>query len=131
METQAKRRVLIVTVAILVVCLLSLILWARGRHNVLLEGTLQWGFEESAFFPDGDCSTTPFWWSANGRTSTTNDLTARWQALRQHGALHVKLIGNLSWVGMHGHLGQYRREVQPIELISVGAASRCRWLGGQ
>lgn len=140
METRAKRRVLIAIVAIVVVCLLFLILWGRGRHNVLLEGTLQWGFEQSAFFPSGDCSTTPFWWSANGPVSPIrrapdqhdNDLNARWRlALGEQGALRVKVIANLSSVGMHGHLGQYRREIQPVELISVGPAPRCRWLGGR
>jgi hypothetical protein len=131
METRTKRQVLIAIVAIVVVCLLSFILWGRGRRKVLLEGTLQWGFEQSAFFPSGDCSTTPFWWNANGTDQHDNDLNARWQALGKQGALRVKVIGNLSSVGMHGHLGLYRREIQPVQLISVGPAPRCQWLGGR
>lgn len=116
--------------AILAVAIASLFiaLWARGRRNVVLEGTLQWGFEQSAFFPDGDCSKKPFWWEWPNQHD--NDLNTKWQALGKPDALRVKMRGNVTRIGMYGHLGQYRREVQPVEVISVSPASRCRWLGG-
>ena len=119
---------LIAILAIVVVCLLVIVFLARGRHGVVLEGTLQWGFEESAFFPDGDCSNKPYWWKSPDQHD--NDPNARWDALGKPLAVRVKMLGNVSSVGFYGHLGQYRREVQPIKLISVSPGSRCRWLGG-
>ena len=96
METRTKRR-MIAFFAIAVVCF-SLVFWARGRRSLVLEGTLQWGFEQSAFFPDGDCSVTPFWWKWSDQHD--NELNTRWQSLGKPEALRVKLIGNLSWVGV-------------------------------
>jgi hypothetical protein len=99
--------------------------WGKGRRDIVLDGTLQWCFEESAFFPNGDCSNKPLWWEwPNNRDS---DLDAKWKTLGKPTALRVKLRGNLSSIGLHGHLGAYHREVQPITLLSVSAASRCQW----
>ncbi len=107
------------------VCVVALVFWWKGRRDILLDGTLQWGFEESAFFPNGNCSSKPFWWEwPNNRDS---DLDTKWRALGKPTALRVTLRGNLSSFGLHGHLGAYRREVQPIMLLSVRPASRCQW----
>ena len=97
----------------------------RGRRDVSLDGTLQWGFEESAFFPNGDCSKKPFWWE--WPNSHDNDLTARWKELGQPAALHVIARGDLSAFGLHGHLGAYHREFQPVVIVSAGPAPRCQW----
>jgi hypothetical protein len=96
-------------------------------HAPLLEGTLQTGSEQSAFFPDGDCSKKPFWFSWPDRLD--DDLTARLRALGKPAALRLKLIGNLSPVGNYGHLGGYPREVQAIRVISVDPATPCPWPG--
>jgi hypothetical protein len=99
--------------------------WARGRREIVLNGTLQFSFEESAFFPNGNCSNRPFWWEYPNPLDT--DLTAKWEALGRPSALRVTVRGNLSAGGMHGHLGGYLREVQPVALISVSPTSRCQW----
>ena len=122
----ARRRVLIIIAVGVAVCLVAVVFWGKGRRDIVLDGTLQWGFEESAFFPDGDCSKKPFWWKGPNNNRDT-DLDAKWKALRKPTALHVQLRGSLSSIGMHGHLGAYRREVQPITLLSVSSASRCQW----
>lgn len=124
-----KRGVLVTAAAVIIVSMVALVLWARGRRDVVVSGTLQWGFEESAFFPDSDCSKKPYWWKwPNG---VGNDLDARWKALGKPAAVRVTVRGNLSAFGLHGHLGAYRREVQPTEIVSVGAASRCQWWWGK
>lgn len=124
-----KRRALVIGAAIIIASIGAVVLWARGKRNVVVSGTLQWGFEESAFFPDGNCSKKPYWWEwPNG---LDNDLDARWKALGKPAALRVTVRGNLSAFGAHGHLGAYHREVQPVEIVAVGAASRCQWWWGK
>jgi hypothetical protein len=119
-----KRRLTLVVVG---VCVMAIVFWAwaRGRHEIVPDGTLQFSFEESAFFPNGDCSNKPFWWEYPNPLDA--DLAAKWEALGNPAALRVTIRGNLSAVGMHGHLGGYLREVQPVALISVNPTSRCQW----
>jgi hypothetical protein len=105
-----KRRVLIIIAVGAFV--IAVVFWGKGRRDIVLDGTLQRGFEESAFFPDGDCSNKPFWW--DWPNNLDSDLDAKWKALGKPPALRVKIRGNLSAFGTHGHLGAYRREVQPI-----------------
>src|SRR5450631_2807603 len=103
------------------ICVIAIVFWARGRRDIVLEGTLQWSFEESAFFPNSDCSKQPFWWAYPNRLD--NELGAKWEALGKPAALHITVRGDLSAVGMHGHLGGYLREVQPVALISISPTS--------
>ena len=119
-----KRRPALLIGAICMIAL-SLWAWARGRHDVVLNGTIQFSFEESAFFPNGDCSNIPFWWEYPNPLD--KEIAAKWEGLRKPAALRVTVRGNLSAVGMHGHLGGYLREVQPVALISVSPATRCEW----
>jgi hypothetical protein len=126
MRTLTKRRTLIVLLSIAVVCFFVFAFWAGGRREVALEGTFQGGFEASAFFPDGDCSKRPFWFQFADERNY--DMNARIRALGFPDALHVKLIANISRLGMYGHLGAYRREVWPIKIISVDSAPPC-WPG--
>jgi hypothetical protein len=120
-----SRRILISLAAVIVVSTVAGVFWAKGSRNVVFDGTVQWGFEESAFFPNSDCSKEPFWWQWPNQLDS--DLDAKWKALGRPHALRVKVRGNLSAFGMHGHLGAYRREIQPITLISVDTASRYQW----
>jgi hypothetical protein len=113
-----------IVAAVIVALIISLVLWAKGSRDTVLSGTFQWGFEESAFFLDSDCSRKPFWWDPN---QLDKEVGAKWEALGKPPALRLVVRGNLSALGAHGHLGAYRREVQPIALISVAPASRCRW----
>jgi hypothetical protein len=128
MRTWTKRKTLIALLSIVVVCLSSLAFWVGGRREKLLEGTVETGFETSAFFPDGDCSRRPFWF--NWPHERAYDMNARVLALGFPEALHVKLIGNVSRLGSYGHLGDFRREVWPIKVISVDPAPPC-WPGNQ
>jgi hypothetical protein len=136
-----RRRILKTSFVGAAACVIAIVFWARS-HYVVLDGTLQFGFEESAFFPKGDCSNTPFWWewrspsdSPEGsmwawwrnRNKLNNDLDLKWKALGKPAAMRVKVRGYQSSEGRHGHLGFYRREFQPIALISVSPASRCQW----
>jgi hypothetical protein len=120
-----RRPILIIIAVTLTTCTFALVFWAKGSRDIVLNGTIQRGFEESAFFLDGDCSNKPFWWEWPNQLD--NDLDAKWKALDQPSALRVRVRGNLSSLGRHGHLGVYRRQVQPIALISVSSASRCQW----
>jgi hypothetical protein len=127
MKISAKRRTLGAILSIVVVSLLSYIFWARGRGGVALQGTLQAGPEQSAFFPDGDCSKEPFWFIWPDQRDY--DLNARWRALGEPAALRVKMLGHISNRGKYGHLGGYPREVQPIKVISVIPTPPCPWPG--
>lgn len=91
-----------------------------------LDGTVETGSEQSAFFPDGDCSRKPFWF--RWPDERDYDMNARILALRFPDALRVKLIANVSRLGTYGHLGAYPREVWPIKIISVNPAPPC-WPG--
>jgi hypothetical protein len=126
MRTWTKRKTLIALLSIAVVCFSFLAFWAGGHREVRLEGTVQSGFETSAFFPDGDCSKKPFWF--NWPAERQYDMNARILALGFPEALHVKLIGNVSRLGSNGHLGGYPREVWPVKVISVDPAPPC-WPG--
>lgn len=123
-DAVSRTRIQIVA-GVTVALILVLVLWAKGSRDTVLSGTFQWGFEESAFFPDGDCSKQPYWWEYPNQLD--KDIGAKWESLGKPPALHLVVRRNLSAFGVHGHLGAYRREVQPIALISVAPASRCRW----
>jgi hypothetical protein len=124
-HTVARRRVLIIVAVGIAASIVAVVFWAKGSRDMVLDGTLQRGFEESVFFRDGDCSNKPFWWEWPNQLDS--DLDARWKSLGKPTALRVKVRGNLSSIGLHGHLGAYRREVQPVTLISVSSASPCQW----
>ena len=119
-----KRPAAIVGSALIIILIIASMFWAKGRRSIVLEGTLQRGFEQSAFYPNGDCSKKPFWWQ--WPNDLDSDLNARWKAIGTSGALHVKVRCDVSSVGMHGHLGAYIREIQPLEIISISTATRCR-----
>ena len=114
-----RRCIQLIVVGVIVASILGFVLWASGSRNTVRIGTCQWGFEESAFFPDGDCSTKPFWWEYPNQLD--KDVDVKWEALGKPPALRLVVRGNLSPFGLHGHLEAYRREVQPIALISVGS----------
>jgi hypothetical protein len=119
-----KRQVAITGFVTSGILAIAIVLGAKGSSNVVLEGTLQQGFEESDFYPNGDCSKNPLWWESHNE-HLDDDLDARWEKIGSN-ALHVKVRCNVSSVGMHGHLGGYLREIQPFEIVSVGPAHRCR-----
>jgi hypothetical protein len=96
-NTVARRRVLITIAVAVAACVVAVVFCGKGRRDIVLDGTLQWGFEESAFFSDGDCSNKPFWWEWPNNRDT--DLDAKWKALGKPTALRVKVRGNLSAFG--------------------------------
>jgi hypothetical protein len=123
-DTVKRTRIQIVA-GVVIALIILFVLWAKGSRDTVLVGTFQWGFEESAFFRDGDCSKKPFWWEYPNQLD--KEVGAKWEALGKPPALRLVVRGNLSAFGLHGHLGAYRREVQPIALVSVAPASRCQW----
>ena len=127
MRSWARGRILITILSIAVVCFLFFVFWTRGRREVSLEGTLQAGPEQSAFFPDGDCSKKPLWFHLPD--TRVYDLNARWMALGNPSAVRIKLIGNISPLGHYGHLRGYPREIWPIKVISVTPTRPCPWPG--
>src|SRR5262249_25501373 len=99
-----------------------------SRKNVTLTGTAQWSFEESAFFPNSDCSVTPYWWDFLAVPKDFEDAMHKgWESLGKPDAVRKKLRAALSRFGMSGHLEKYRRELHPISLISIEPAERCQW----
>ncbi len=102
----------------------AIVFWAKGSSNVMLEGTLQQGFEESDFYPNGDCSKHPLWWVSHNQR-LNDDLDASREKIRAK-ALHVKVRCRVSSTGMHRYLGGYFREIEPLEIVSIGPAPRCR-----
>lgn len=123
MPARTQGRILIIIILIAVLCLV--IFWTRGRREAPLEGILQAGPEQSAFFPDGDCSKKPFWFHLPD--PRVYDLNAKWMALGNPGAVRIKLIGNISWRGKYGHLGGYPREVWPVKVLSVHPPLPMAW----
>jgi hypothetical protein len=121
------RRSIYVAVASVILLAASLsILYARGRREVALEGIVQWSFEESAFYKDGDCSIRPWWFNeSDAGPILQKGLGKRWDSLGKPAAIHIKFSGNVSWLGRYGHLGKYSREVLPISIEEVSRASRC------
>jgi len=106
-----------------------MLIWAKGRNNVVLEGTYQTSFEESAFFVNGDCSKKPAWWK--WPNDLDKEMGVRWGSLGKPEAMRVKVRGDLSWFGVYGHLGSYQREFIPLQVISAQRATRCKWSWGK
>ena len=119
-----KCQVAITGFVMLGILAVATVFWAKGSSNVVMEGTLQRGFEHSDFYSNGHCSKKPFWWQWPNELDS--DLNAGWKAIGTADSLHVTVRCNVSSVGMHGHLGGYLREIQPLEIISIGPANRCR-----
>ena len=103
----------------------SLIIWAKGEQNRTYDGTVEWRFEVSAFYRDGNCSASPYWLRPEGEAAT--ELHERWEELGRPGALRVKIIGDLTGIGSWGHLGKYRREIRPRTILEVsGVPHGCK-----
>jgi hypothetical protein len=95
-----------------------LILWVPGRKPAELEGVLEVSFERAAFYPNGSCWRKPYWLHLSTSDLTEHDQQLLIAARSKNGgifsgAYQVKLIGELSHVGVWGHLGKYFREVRP------------------
>ena len=95
--------------------------WARGERNRTYVGTVEWRFEVSAFYPNGNCAARPYWLSTEGEA--TDELHRRWEELGRPGALRVKFVGDLTRFGTWGHLGGYNREIQPHTILEVSGPS--------
>jgi hypothetical protein len=91
--------------------------WATGAKNRTYDGVLQHGFEKSDFYPRGRCSASPYWLEPQGDAAT--ELSRHWVELGRPSALHVRFVGDKSHLGMWGHLGKYRRKIQPSKILQV------------
>jgi len=54
-----KRRVLIIVAVGIFASIVAVLFLAKGRRDTVLDGTLQWGFEESAFSPTATARKSP------------------------------------------------------------------------
>lgn len=96
---------------------------ARGTHNQEYDGTWEFGFEWSAFYPRGGCWRPPYWLES---TSELSGPSGKLEALGNPSAVRIKFVGDTSWVGSYGHLGGYMREIRVVRVIDVRAARPCR-----
>src|SRR5579859_7034970 len=92
-------------------------LWAKGERNQTYTGTVEWRFEVSAFYRNGNCAGRPYWLTTEGEAAT--ELHKRWEELGKPHALRVTFVGDLSRVGTWGHLGGYVREIRPRSFLEV------------
>lgn len=102
-----------------VVILFAAAFWATGKKSSQLEGVLEVGFERAAFYPNGSCWRSPYWFQLANYMSESDYALIR--AARAKGAwsshlYHVKFKGSVSHVGSWGHLGKYIREVDAYSL---------------
>lgn len=114
MSYQAKFVIILAIVAASTALLLN---WARARTGQMLDGTAQWAFEKSQFFPNAKCSESP-WWLDPGADGT-EEIYKRWEALGKPPAARIIFVGDVSEIGRWGHLGQYWRQVRPRRVIDV------------
>lgn len=105
--------------------LVSAALVARGHHMILIDGVLQHGFEKSDFYDRSDCSRGPWWFDVTDTTEASAALHKQWVLLGRPAAIHIRYVGNVSSIGRYGHLGHYRREVIPVQILDVSLSSGC------
>jgi hypothetical protein len=109
--------VLIVVGAMLIGC---------GHRMITIDGVLQHGFEKSDFYNRGDCSHKPWWFNGTEADATFNTaFRKQWDSLGRPAALQIWFVGNISSIGRYGHLGNYRREVIPVQLLEVSSSQGC------
>jgi hypothetical protein len=99
-------------------------MWARGESNQTYTGTVEWGFEVSAFHPNGNCSRPAYWFDSD--TPGGGEILQRWLDLGRPRAMRVTFVGDLSSLGRWGHIGGYIRQIRAVKLIDASAAdARC------
>jgi uncharacterized protein YceK len=85
-------------------------------------GTFLFGIEQSEFRPEG--SHEKWWLSGN-----IHELRKRFARPSQHasaelsGPVDIVVDGQLSGIGQHGHLGQYKRELRVSHVLEIAPAS--------
>lgn len=84
------------------------ILAGYGYAHVEVDGTWARGFESSSFTPADQA--TEHWWATSFGGVAWRDLRPGQPDPAFHKA-HVHIVGYLSPIGGHGHLGMYHREV--------------------
>ena len=122
---QRRSKATLIGLAVLVAAGL-VYLGVRGSHDNLFEGTLQVGFERSDFYPSSDCSAFPYWYS--GSTDDSQNLRLRWKELGSPPAMRVKFRGDLSSLGLYGHLGKYWREIRSTTILEAKETPACQKL---
>jgi hypothetical protein len=93
-----------------------------GHQPMLIDGILQRGFEKSDFYDRGDCSSAPWWFDL---IRAGDPLNKQWSSLGRPAAVRIRFVGTISPIGSYGHLGYYRRQVIPTQILSVTESSGC------
>lgn len=102
------------------------ILVGRGHRMIVIDGVLQHGFEKSDFYNHGNCSRKPWWFNGAEAGATFNtEFHKQWDLLGRPNAVHIRFVGNISSIGRYGHLGNYRREVVPVQILEVSSSQGC------
>src|SRR5262249_40056362 len=102
----------------------SIYLWARGSHDRVYDGLLQVGFEKSDFYPDANCAASPYWYG--GSATDSENLRVRWREMGSPPALRVKFRGDLTSLGLYGHLNKYPREIRSTTILEATASAVCQ-----
>ena len=87
-----------------------------GGSDDTWEGRVAFGFEVSSFSP---CSSDAQWWMTGGGSYT--ELNDKYRDLGQtdYMPVYAKLKGTRSSKGRFGHLGEYEREFEVVEVVDV------------
>ena len=94
MKREIKIALLVCGVLVLAV---AVMLRARGSRDKVFEGIVGRGHEMSDFYPDGDCSISPYWLEAGGEASV--DLQGRLAQMGNPQWVWVKFRDDLSSIG--------------------------------
>jgi hypothetical protein len=106
--------------------LVGAVLIGCGHRKITIDGVLQHGFEKSDFYDGGDCSRKPWWFNgAEADAAFNTAFRKQWDSLGRPAALHIRFVGNISSIGRYGHLGNYRREVIPVQILEVSSSRGC------
>jgi hypothetical protein len=116
-----KNQFILFLCGVITIGLGGLAVWARGESGRTYTGIVEWRFEVSAFYPNGNCSAKPYWFSFDSEAS--GDIQKRWKEFGKPNALQVTFVGDLSRLGRWGHLGYYWREIRARTLIAAAPAS--------
>ena len=114
----SRNRVVRLTMAALLITLAGwLAITGRSEEQRVFVGTYEYGFERSAFYPNGNCWQPPYW---------MDGFAPALHGLENSPAVKVAFVGDATSLGGYGHMGTYVRRVHVNRVISTEPAQPCR-----